>query len=184
MDLTIPLDRDAKLVIDPYPLADSVNFNLHKGDVPIKAAESWLSRELRADVKLESYHHGDRFGVWIDGQRQRDLVTVKVHAVARRPRRASEVREARRRRSPNVEFAVDDSQGYERVFKTFDEAAGFALSMGISGQSPVNLDVLIWSEKGALWYGGSDAVERYREDPEASVFERFKIKVNNVGMVP
>lgn len=32
--------------------------------------------------------------------------------------------------------------------------------------------------------GGDDAVERYNEDPEASVFERFEINVNAVGRVP
>jgi len=56
--------------------------------------------------------------------------------------------------------------------------------VAISGRPRVNLDVLVWNEEGAEWYGGDDAVERYREDPEASVFERFEIKVNPVGMVP
>ncbi len=31
--------------------------------------------------------------------------------------------------------------------------------------------------------GGEDAVERYLEDPDASVFERYEIRVNNVGRV-
>jgi hypothetical protein len=84
---------------------------------------------------------------------------------------------------PDVEYAVDDASGKERVFKTFDEAAGFALSMAVS-RGETDLDVLIWSEEGAEWYGGSDAVEQYNEDPEASVFERFEIRVNAVGRVP
>jgi hypothetical protein len=83
----------------------------------------------------------------------------------------------------DVEFAVDDASGEEHVFKTFDEAAGFALSIAVArGESA--LDVLIWSRAGASWYVGDDAVERYNEDPDASVFERFEIRVNNVGMVP
>lgn len=85
---------------------------------------------------------------------------------------------------PDVDYAVDDAGGNERVFKTFDEAAGLAVSVALSGGGTVNLDVLVWSENGAEWYGGDDAVEQYNEDPEASVFERFEIKVNAVGRVP
>lgn len=83
----------------------------------------------------------------------------------------------------DVEFAVDDWSGKERVFKTFEEAAGFALQIAVSnGES--KLDVLVWSEAGAKAWGGDDAVEQYGEDPEASVFERFEISVNAVGRVP
>ena len=88
-----------------------------------------------------------------------------------------------RKQHDDVEYAVDDASGQERVFKNFDEAAGFALSIAAArGES--NLDVLIWSEEGAKFYGGDDAVEQYNEDPEASVFERFEITVNPVGRVP
>jgi hypothetical protein len=83
----------------------------------------------------------------------------------------------------DVEFSVDDARGRERIFKTFDEAAGFAVSMAASNGSTVNLDVLIWSPAGARAYGGDDAVEQYFEDPEASVFERIKIKADAVGRV-
>jgi hypothetical protein len=38
MDLTTPLEGDASLVIDPYPLADSVNFPLRRGEVPLQTA--------------------------------------------------------------------------------------------------------------------------------------------------
>jgi len=84
---------------------------------------------------------------------------------------------------PDVEFAVDDAGGDERIFKTWDEAAGLAVSVALSDGRPANLDVLIWSEDGAAAWGGDDAVEQYNEDPEASVFERFEIKVNVVGRV-
>jgi len=83
----------------------------------------------------------------------------------------------------DVEYAVDDASGKERVFKKFDEAAGFALAMAVSRGSS-NLDVLIHSKWGAKFYGGDDAFEQYKEDPDASVFERFEIRVNNVGRVP
>lgn len=83
----------------------------------------------------------------------------------------------------DVDYAVDDASGKEHTFKTFDEAASYALSVAISTGS-AKLDVLIYSTWGAKFYGGDDAVEQYKEDPEASVFERFEISVNNVGRVP
>lgn len=83
----------------------------------------------------------------------------------------------------DVEFAVDDASGKERIFKKFDEAAGFAVSIAASGRPNVHIDVLIWSKSGARFYGGDDAVEQYNEDPEASVFERLEISVNYVGRV-
>ena len=89
-----------------------------------------------------------------------------------------------RKSHPQVEYAVDDASGRERIFKTFDEAAGFAVAVAVSGKEHVNLDVLIHNKSGARFYGGDDAVERYDEDPEASVFERFEITVNAVGRVP
>jgi len=88
-----------------------------------------------------------------------------------------------RKSHPDVEYAVDDAGGNERTFKTFDEAAGFAISIATArGES--KLDVLIWGKSGARFYGGDDAVEQYEEDPDASVFERYEIRVNAVGRVP
>lgn len=84
---------------------------------------------------------------------------------------------------PDVEFAVDDASGKQCAFNTFASAAVFALQVAAS-RGEAKLDVLILSEEGARFYGGDEAVERYNEDPEASVFERLEIKVNNVGMVP
>lgn len=86
------------------------------------------------------------------------------------------------RKHKDVEYAVEDGGGKERIFKTWGEAAEFALGMAAS-TGEANLDVLIYSTWGAKFYGGEDAVEQYKEDPEASVFERFEIRVNNVGRV-
>lgn len=83
----------------------------------------------------------------------------------------------------DVEYAVQDVAGKERVFDHFEDAAAFALGVAVS-RGRVNLDVLVYSETGAEAYGGSDAVEQYLEDPEASVFERYEIRVNAVGRVP
>ena len=88
------------------------------------------------------------------------------------------------RKHKDVEYSVQDGSDNERIFKTFDEAAGFAVAVSLSGRGRVNLDVLVWSKIGARFYGGDDAVEQYNEDPEASVFERFEINVNAVGRVP
>lgn len=84
----------------------------------------------------------------------------------------------------DVEFAVDDASGNERVFRTWDEAAGFALALAASGKPDVALNVLVWSEAGARAYAGDDGVEQYREDPEASVFERILVNASDQGHVP
>lgn len=84
----------------------------------------------------------------------------------------------------DVEFAVDDASGRQRTFRTWDEAAGFALAMAASRGETVNLDVIVWSRSGARAYGGDDAVAQYDEDPEASVFERIEVRANDVGRVP
>lgn len=78
-DLNAPLQGDALLVIDPYPLADSVNLELRQGEVPLRVAESWLGRELRANVMLR-HERGDRFTAWVNGERQPEAVEVKVRA--------------------------------------------------------------------------------------------------------
>jgi hypothetical protein len=83
----------------------------------------------------------------------------------------------------DVEYAVDDASGEERIFKSVDAASAFAISVAIAtGYSTI--DVLVYSEDGAAWYGGDDAFDRYNDDPEASVFERLEIRVNVVGSVP
>lgn len=88
-----------------------------------------------------------------------------------------------RRTHKDVEFSVEDGQGRERIFKTFDEAAGFAVSMAATGRPDVYLDVLVWSRAGAKAYGGDWGVEQYDEDPEASVFERLVIQADNQGRI-
>ena len=58
-----------------------------------------------------------------------------------------------------------------------------ACSRAIQGKN-VWLDICIWSEEGAKFHGGDDAVEQYRVDPDAAVFCRYEIKANCAGMVP
>jgi hypothetical protein len=91
---------------------------------------------------------------------------------------------ARPKTHKDVEFEVENTSGERRtrIYKTFDEAAGYALSIAISSGEAV-LDVLVWTESGARWLGGDDAVEQYREDPDASVFDRYVIKVNAQGRI-
>ena len=48
----------------------------------------------------------------------------------------------------------------------------------------VQVDVLCWSEEGALAYGGDDALESYREDPDCSVLERSIWRRKRVLSIP
>jgi hypothetical protein len=84
----------------------------------------------------------------------------------------------------DVEFAVDDASGNERIFSTYGEAAAFAIAVAASRGKTVNLDVLVYSEAGAHAWGGEDAVEQYLDDPEASVFDRIIIAADSVGRIP
>lgn len=89
-----------------------------------------------------------------------------------------------RKTHKDVEYAVAGASiGRDSNFKTFDEAAAHAVVIALT-RGKADIDVLIWSESGAKFYGGDDAVDQYNEDPEASVFERFEVRVNAVGRVP
>lgn len=103
---------------------------------------------------------------------------------ARRPPRRKVRPRGAARTHKDVEFAVDDNRGEERIFKTFDEAAAFAVGLAVTTGVRVEFDILISSREGAEWWGGSDAGEQYDEDPEASVFDRLIVKVNSQGRVP
>lgn len=92
---------------------------------------------------------------------------------------------AKRLTHKDVEFHVAPvgSTAPANISKTWADACEVVVLGAIMGNK-MHVDVVVWSESGARWYGGSDAVEQYREDPEASVFERFEVKVNAVGRVP
>jgi hypothetical protein len=91
---------------------------------------------------------------------------------------------AREKTHRDVEYAVDDASGRERIFKTPDEAAGFAVSLALSDGQPHHIDVLVHSVEGARWYrGSSDGEKEYEEDPEASAFERIEIRADSQGRV-
>jgi hypothetical protein len=83
----------------------------------------------------------------------------------------------------DVEYAVDDASGKQRIFKKADEAAGFAVALAISDGRPHNIDVLVWSRSGAVAYGGDDAGDEYDEDPEASVFDRIVVQAEATGRI-
>ena len=84
----------------------------------------------------------------------------------------------------DVEFHVG-TQGIHdaKVFQTWPEASAAAVNIAAQGGSAV-IDVVVHSTHGAKWWGGAEAVTRYKEDPEASVFDRFELDINYVGTVP
>ena len=90
----------------------------------------------------------------------------------------------RKKSHKEVDFAVDDASGRERIFKTFDEAAGFAVSLAASDGRTYNIDVLVFGRAGARWFGGDDAVAVYNEDPEASVHEQIAVRADAKGRIP
>jgi hypothetical protein len=83
---------------------------------------------------------------------------------------------------PDLEYAVQ-AGGVSRHFSKFGEALFYAFSTALDEGSVV-IDVLAFSEAGADAFGGADAVQQYREDPDATVFRRFELAVGDVGRVP
>ena len=88
-----------------------------------------------------------------------------------------------RRTHAQAEFAVDGADGKQRTFKTFAEALEFAVVRAASDGNAHNVDVLLYSPAAARWWGGDDAVEQYREDPDASVSDRVVIRAEFKGRV-
>lgn len=92
-----------------------------------------------------------------------------------------------KRKHNDVEFSVhkpdDKDKDKEKIYKYTDHAIDACFSLAASTGTSI-LDVLVYSEKGAEQWGGDDAVERYKEDPDASVFERYEISINCIGRVP
>ena len=80
----------------------------------------------------------------------------------------------------DVEFHTDTGLAVPSFKKALEDAFHEALRTG----STTNLDVVIWSRGGAKAWAGDYGVEQYDEDPEASVFQRFCIKVEDLGRVP
>lgn len=86
---------------------------------------------------------------------------------------------ARKRTHRDVEFHVGAD-----VFRTFGEAAVFAVVMAERFGRAETIDVVVWSKAGARWLGGDHGAEQYDEDPEASVFERIVVRAVSQGRVP
>lgn len=92
-------------------------------------------------------------------------------------------REVNKNYSGDLEFHVDLPSGEVNIYETVDDAAPDVLITALT-RGECTLDVVVFSKAGARAYGGDDAVDEYKEDPEASVFDRFEITVNNLGRVP
>ena len=69
---------------------------------------------------------------------------------------------------PEVEYHVDTPFG-TTVCPTFQAAETVCDLYKVD-----RIDVIVWSERAAVWYDGADGRDRYREDPEASVYERIE----------
>lgn len=94
------------------------------------------------------------------------------------------IRVRTKRPHKDVEFEVSAGEKMHR-FKDWAEAASVAVAMSASGGGEeAVIDVLVHSVEGAQhWLGGYGA-DMYREDPEASVFQRFSLRVQDKGRVP
>lgn len=78
----------------------------------------------------------------------------------------------------DLEFAVDG-------FYTHDFGAAMcrAVQRALTLGRPVALDVVVWSEDAARLFGGEEAVEVYREDPDATVHDRIMVSAQSQGRI-
>lgn len=89
-------------------------------------------------------------------------------------------------RHKNLEFHVENKarNANVEVFNDFDKACIAAIVKSLSaGGAPVTLDVVTWDAAAAKAWGGEEAVYSYLEDPEASVHQRFLIRVDDQGRI-
>lgn len=92
----------------------------------------------------------------------------------------------RRKSHKDVEFAVGSTEAptgpirgafYERTFGGAAERAVILARHGVRGK--VTIDVIVNSVSGARWWGGDAAARRFRDYPEASVFERIIVRADS-----
>lgn len=83
----------------------------------------------------------------------------------------------------DLEFHVDRPNGSTFITKSFPEASAMAVSIAASNGRKVNIDVICWSVGAARAWGGDSGVEQYKEDPEASVFERIEVRADAQGRI-
>jgi hypothetical protein len=87
------------------------------------------------------------------------------------------------RSHPQLEYMVEcEHHKLTRYTDDANQAAAFAFFHACTG-CEVDFNVLVYGEDGARFYGGDDAVERYKEDPDCSTFEQWTVSVNFVGRV-
>ena len=91
---------------------------------------------------------------------------------------------AKKKSHPDVEFQTSGLGGRDVVFREFDEAVVFAVHTSLGDGTWTGVYIIIRSEAGARWWGGEPALEQYRSDPEASVFEKINVKATSEGMIP
>lgn len=82
----------------------------------------------------------------------------------------------------DLEYEINDEDGCPTVFEDLKDACAYATARAIT-HGKVTIDVLTWTEEAAREWGGDEAVEAYREDPEASIFERLEVTVNSLGRI-
>lgn len=88
-----------------------------------------------------------------------------------------------KRTHKDLEYHVDRPNGSTFITKSADEAASMAIAISMSGKGDVYIDVIARSVGAARAYAGDDGVESYREDPEASVFDRIRVNAESLGRI-
>lgn len=92
------------------------------------------------------------------------------------------IRVRTKRPHKDVEFAVSAAEKTS-YFKDWAEAAAVAVAMAATSGGEAVIDVIVHSVEGAQHWLGGHGAEMYREDPEASVFQRISIRAEDKGRI-
>lgn len=90
-------------------------------------------------------------------------------------------------RHHDVEYEVYDATGrFPSLFKTFNEAAAYALIESVDDDIAIHIDVLAYSEAGARFWAGVHGIRQFEQlPPGVDVLARIEVRGDVlIGMVP
>lgn len=85
----------------------------------------------------------------------------------------------RKHRDISFEVRCDE---HREGFTSADKAMAKAFVLAVTGREVI-LDVLVFSRAGAKAWAGDTGAESYAEDPDATVFERYRVSVSFEGRI-
>lgn len=100
------------------------------------------------------------------------------------PRNAAPSAARHRRPHRGVEFVVHHPNDDGGTFRTFEDAASYAVESAATTQWRMTLDVRALNRAGARWWGGDRGLAAYDANPGGAALERFIVTAQSQGSIP